>query len=128
MAATVCLSDNRDKVIEEISQQLVSPYVLFIIFGNEPDADELLGRAEHYGVAVEGWRALRILGEEASSVVKLFLQKKPDPHQLLRAVDLSEVVAIITSVDDEIRAVLKKPYLDITNGMVRGAWYAGERL
>lgn len=115
MSALVLLSDAIDTAKQELEKLLKSPFVLFIILGNRENVEALSQTAERYGGSVEGWKVVRVKNDVVSTSIIQFLQGKPDPHQLLLAVNLDAVAAIVTSVNDEIRAVFKKPYSAISN-------------
>jgi hypothetical protein len=122
----ILLSKNENEAMKKINELIDGPYVLFIIFDGGGDEASLMKTALHYGRLTDGWQIVQSDDTVISSSIKKLLAKKPDPTQLMVAVDLDEVAAIVTSVNDEIRAVLKKPYSSITNSQVRSAWYAGD--
>jgi hypothetical protein len=130
MSNIVVLPNDYDTAEGQLDQLLKSTSVLFIVFSGGPNeqnnADELANTAQEYSGLTPGWQVVQINDDTVSSALKTYLATKPDPDQLFVGVDMQIVAALVTSVDDKICALLKKPYSAITNSMVRKAWYTGD--
>lgn len=125
MSEMEVLPDVLEEARQKVEQMLGGPYVLFFVFGNDGDSDRLADVADFYGKNVDGWRVVRARESVISRELRVLLSGRPDPNQLLQHVELDQVVAIVTSHDDEIRAVMKTPYSALTNSTIRRAWYLG---